>query len=126
LDFEQTFDEAAWRQRLSSPSVVAFDEHDDPVACGAVFPKPPDRAVVVAMWVEPSHRGRGLSRMVLDVLVGWARERGLAIEIGVNTANPGARAAYEAYGFVPTGHRYPLRDGSEQRCESLELPATPG
>jgi GNAT superfamily N-acetyltransferase len=123
---ERTYQEADWREWLAEPAVVAFDEHAAPVACGAVFVNAAGHAVVGAMWVQPDHRGRGLSRQVLDVLVGWARERGLAVEIGVNVANPGARAAYEAYGFVPTGHRYPLRDGSEQRCESLALPARPG
>jgi len=122
LELEQAFGEPEWRGRLASPSVVVFDG-DAAVACGAVFRNRPGRAAVVAMWVDPDYRGRGLSRQVLDALVGWARAEDLAVEIGVNQANPGARAAYLAYGFVPTGDCYPLREGSAQRCDTLVLPA---
>jgi GNAT superfamily N-acetyltransferase len=119
---EQAFGEAEWRGRLASPSVVASWD-GAPVACGGAFRSRPGWATVVAMWVEPGHRGRGLSRRLLDVLVAWARAEGLGVEIGVNQANPGARAAYLAYGFVPTGACYPLREGSAQRCDTLVLPA---
>ena len=122
LDLERTFGETEWRARLASPSVVVLDD-GAPVACGAAFRNRPGWAAVVAMWVEPGHRGRGLSRRVLDALVTWARAEGLDVEIGVNQANPGARAAYLSYGFVPTGECYPLREGSDQRCDTLVLPA---
>jgi GNAT superfamily N-acetyltransferase len=122
LAAEQAYQESDWREWLEEPAVVALDQSGAPVACGAVFERAPGRAAVVSMWVDPAHRGRGLSRRVLDVLVGWARARGLAVEIGVNRANPAARAAYASYGFVPTGESYPLREGSGQRCDALVLP----
>jgi hypothetical protein len=39
----------------------------------------------------------------------------------VNVANPGARTAYERYGFIGTGQLEPLRPGSDQRIELMVL-----
>jgi GNAT superfamily N-acetyltransferase len=125
LEFEQTFGEDDWRGRLDSLAVVV-EVDGAPVACGAAFVEEPGEARIVAMWVDPAHRGHGHSRRVLDVLVGWARDHGLSVEIGVNRANDVARAAYRSYGFVPAGHSHPLRDGSEQRCDVLVLPRRAG
>lgn len=125
LELERTFTEADWRSRLSGATVVA-SSGGEPVGCGAVFENRPGHAAVVAMWVEPAYRGQGLSRRILDDLVGWARERGLTVEIGVSRASPtahAARAAYESYGFVHTGRTHPLRPASPHTCDVLELPA---
>jgi GNAT superfamily N-acetyltransferase len=120
LEREQDFTEADWRARLTMPAVVVSSGGRS-VACGAVFVERPGFAMVIAMWVDPAHRGRGLSRAVLDALVAWAREQGLTPELGVNRSNPVARAAYLSYGFEPTTRTHPLREGSEQVCDVLEL-----
>ncbi len=125
LEREQGFTEQDWRDRLGTQAVVVVDAGRS-VACGSVFVPEPGRAMIVAMWVDPAHRGRGLSRLVLDPLVAWAREQGLVAELGVNRSNPAARAAYLSYGFVPTSRTHPLREGSEQVCDVLELPVRPG
>lgn len=117
---ERGFAESDWRRRLAGASVVVLHE-GRAVACGSAFESRAGYAAVVAMWVDPGHRGRGHSHLILDALVGWARERRLTVEIGVNRANRIARAAYEAYGFVATGRTHPLREGSEQLCDVLEL-----
>jgi GNAT superfamily N-acetyltransferase len=121
LERERELGEPEWRARLTTPAVVVEDE-GQAVACGAAFSPEPGRAMVVAMWVDPAHRGRGLSRTVLDPLVGWARDEGLRVELGVAPGNTAARAAYLSYGFVPTGRSHPLRPGSELVCDVLELP----
>lgn len=118
---EKEFTESDWREYLAEGITVVVLDAGRPVACSAVFSNRPGSAAVVAMWVEPAHRGRGHSRWMLDALVAWACERGLAVEIGVNRANPVARAAYEDYGFVATSHCHPLRDDSDQVCDVLEL-----
>ena len=121
LEREQDFTEHDWRRRLESPAVVV-EQDDLVVACGAVLSPEPGRALVVAMWVEPSHRGRGLSRAVLDPLVAWAQDQGLIVELGVAPGNTAARSAYLSYGFHPTGRTHPLREGSACVCDVLELP----
>ena len=119
---EATYDEAAWRTWVERANPVVAFEDGDPVACGGVLATDASEAMVIAMWVAPEHRGRGLSRLILDALVGWGREHGLPLVIGHNRDNPIARAAYLSYGFVPTGESEPLREGSDAVCDVLRLP----
>ena len=119
---EAAYDETRWRDWVDTAHPVIIDEGGEPVACGGVIVTDAQEAVVIALWVVPTHRGRGLSGAILDALVGWARERDLPVVIGHNRANPVARAAYLSYGFVPTGHSEPLREGSDAVCDVLRLP----
>jgi GNAT superfamily N-acetyltransferase len=75
----------------------------------------------VAMWVAPSHRGRGVGQAVLHGIDAWARERRLRLHLDVNTANAGARRSYELFGFAATGETRPLREGSEELVERMVL-----
>lgn len=118
---EAAFDEQDWRDRLTSPTVMVR-ESGVPVAIGGGFHPEPGVLHIIAMYVAPAHRGRGLSRLVLDALVGHARERGLSVQLSVNTDNEVARLGYLRYGFVPTGETTPLRDGSREVCAELVLP----
>jgi len=118
---EAAYDEAAWRQWVERANAVVAFEDGEPVACGGILVTDAQEALVIAMWVVPTHRGRGLSKAILDAVVGWARERDLPVVIGHNRANPVARAAYLSYGFVPTGESEPLREGSDAVCDVLRL-----
>lgn len=120
-DREAAYDEAAWRAWVERAHPVVIGE-ESPVACGGILVTDGGEALVIAMWVAPDHRGEGLSRAILDALVGWARERDLPVVIGHNRANPVAAAAYRSYGFVPTGESEPLRPGSDAVCDVLRLP----
>ena len=121
-DREVAYDEAGWRTWVErANAVIAFDG-GTPVACGGVLVNDAGEALVIAMWVAPEHRGQGLSRVILDAVVGWGREHGLPLVIGHNRDNPVARAAYLSYGFVPTGESEPLRKGSDAVCDVLRLP----
>jgi len=54
------------------------------------------------MFVKPSHRGRGISRVVLDALEAWARERGITeLRLEVYPQNAVAIRSYERAGFTP-------------------------
>jgi len=119
---EVVYDETAWRAWVERANpVIAFDG-GTPVACGGVIVNDAGEALVIAMWVVPEHRGRGLSKLILDAVVSWGRARDLPLVIGHNRANPVARAAYLSYGFVPTGKSEPLREGSTAVCDELRLP----
>lgn len=122
LAHEQGYTEADWREDLAEGCTVVAFTGGEPIGCGAVFKDRPGSATVVAMWVAPTHRRRGLSHRILDVLAAWARSQGLSLELGVNRTNATALAAYESYGFVTTGRCHPLRDGSEQVCDIFTLP----
>ncbi len=70
-------------------------------------------AHLYAMWVDPAWRTRGVgSRLVHEVLA-WARSWGSTwVILGVTENNDGAARFYERLGFVDTGERHRLREGS--------------
>jgi GNAT superfamily N-acetyltransferase len=126
LEREQAFTEDDWLARLSPPAVLVLDDGGDPIGLGAGFEVRPGVLLVVAMWVDPAWRGHGLSRRVLDLVVDWAREHDLEVELDVTRDNPAGRAAYERYGFVYTGDQEPLREGSPIVMDRMVLPRPPG
>jgi GNAT superfamily N-acetyltransferase len=78
-----------------------------------------DTAEVVAVWVEPAARGRGVARRLVDAIVDWARARGARrAELWVVDDNPAADALYRRAGFTPTGRREPTASAPDV-CESL-------
>lgn len=117
--------EQDWRRWLESPAVMVR-ENSVPIAIGASFSPEPHVLHIVAMYVVPAHRGRGLSRMVLDALVAHAREHRLRAQLSVNNDNEAARIAYLRYGFVPTGETRPLREGATEVCAGMVLPDAQG
>jgi GNAT superfamily N-acetyltransferase len=125
LEREQAFTEHEWLARLSPPAVLALDDRGEPIGLGAGFEVREGVLLVVAMWVDPAWRGRGLSRRVLDLVVGWARDHDLEVELDVTRDNPAARAAYVRYGFVYTGEQEPLREGSPIVMDRMVLPRGP-
>lgn len=118
---EQGFVEADWISRMQSMPVVAFVD-GTPAALGGAFRPEDGVAHIIAMWTAPEFRRRGLSRLVLDELVGMARAEGRRVELDVTQGNSAARSAYERYGFVPTGRAAPLREGSALLVDQMVLP----
>lgn len=81
----------------------------------------PDRADLYGMWVDPARRGEGIGARLVEAVVDWARDRGVAtMQLGVTETNPAAMALYRRAGFALTGASEPLREGSSLRCLRLE------
>jgi GNAT superfamily N-acetyltransferase len=123
-DREATFTEDDWKDRLRNPesaSLLAFVD-DVAVGMGGGFRDLPGWLHVVAMWTDPSWRGHGAGRAVLEHLKSWSAAQGLRVHLDVETSNQGARRLYERAGFVATGETRPLRDGSSYRVERMVLP----
>jgi GNAT superfamily N-acetyltransferase len=119
---ELAFTEQDWRRRLSGDGVCVLVEDDGrPVGMGGGFPDLPGFLHVVAMWVDPAHRGRGVGHAVLRGVDTWAQRRGLRLHLDVNTANAAARRSYERFGFAGTGETRPLREGSDEVVERMVL-----
>jgi RimJ/RimL family protein N-acetyltransferase len=125
LERERAFADDDWKARLRPPAVLVMDG-ERAVGLGGGFEVRPGVILVVAMWLEPEWRGRGLSRRILDLVVDWARERGHEVELDVATDATAARAAYERYGFVYTGETSRLREGSPVVTHRMVLPQPPG
>ena len=122
---ELEFTEVTWRERLGDPdavSVLAWQD-DAPVGIGAGFQDLPGYLHVVAMWVAPHARGRGVAHLTLDALRSWAEQRRLLLHLDVQSANHAARRAYETYGFQATGTTRPLREGSPDITERMVMEA---
>jgi GNAT superfamily N-acetyltransferase len=61
-------------------------------------------AHLIAVYVTPEWRRRGIGRAVSMAVVDWARERqASAVVLSVSNWNDGARRVYESIGFAPTG-----------------------
>jgi GNAT superfamily N-acetyltransferase len=64
----------------------------------------PPIAHLIAVYVTPEWRRRGIGRAVSVAVVGWARERQAgSVVLSVSDWNEGARRVYESIGFAPTG-----------------------
>lgn len=107
--------ESAWRDLAAGPGprLLAFSV-DGPVAIGGLYvPDGATDAVVWGMWVEPGRRGQQLGSRILVNLLDRARRARRAVHLQVGEGNDQARSFYEAHGFVASGERQSLRDGSD-------------
>ncbi len=110
LQREQGFTEEDWRSRLRGGRAVVAWVDGEPVATGGWAPEGPDRCAVVAMWVDPPVRGRGVGRRVLEHVLASV-PAGADVELWVTDGNR-AQVLYEGSGFVRTGDVAPVRPGS--------------
>jgi GNAT superfamily N-acetyltransferase len=102
-----------WREWTELPCHVAVED-GRLVGMVAGFTDRDDEttANLIAMYVAPRARRRGVGRALVEAQVAWAADAGFArISLQVNVANDGAYRLYEALGFGDTGARHPLRDG---------------
>jgi GNAT superfamily N-acetyltransferase len=75
------------------------------------------------MWVDPSARGNGLGRGILDALADWARSRGATRAIiWFTEGNAVAQSLYSNWGFEPTGTRRPRK--SDPSSHWIEMSRT--
>jgi GNAT superfamily N-acetyltransferase len=74
------------------------------------------RPSLVAVYVRPSQRGRGVLEAMVDAAAAWAGDAGeteLALALEVHEDNLRAQRAYARLGFVPTGRTSRGPNGAE-------------
>jgi GNAT superfamily N-acetyltransferase len=72
------------------------------------------RALVVAVYVRPSHRGRGTLEALMDAAAEWARSGGQTdLVLDVHQDNVPAQRAYARLGFMATGRTSAGPNGTE-------------
>ena len=99
-----------WRSWFTPPSVTFILESAkrEPrgIVAGALDRSDSSIAILMSMWVHPSHRGTGAASQLITLIQRWAAEsRVRELRLLVNESNPVARRCYERLGFRPTGHR---------------------
>lgn len=128
LEHESGFDEKRWRDRLGRGTTILAWDGSDPVGTVTGVPDPHEEGgrEVVAMWVDPAHRGSGLAGALLDSVIDWAEADGAhGVALWVAGDNSRARALYERTGFTVTGETEVMRPGVDQLRMRMPLPRRP-
>ncbi|MGW1340368.1 N-acetyltransferase family protein [Kribbella sp. NPDC002412] len=103
--------EEDWRTRLRATDKVTLLAEAGGRPAGMVTGAPasdeerdPDAAIMLAMWVSPESRGRGVADALTAELVTWSREQSYKrLLLWVYDAAPRAAAFYRRAGFASTG-----------------------
>jgi ribosomal protein S18 acetylase RimI-like enzyme len=85
---------------------------DEDTACGIagsfLDQNEATRAHLISMWTAPSHRQRGIGRLLVNAVLNWARGRNVRVlELMVTSNNESAIRFYERLGFTRTGRTEP-------------------
>lgn len=110
--------EADWRRSSTDRTLQARDADGTPLGTLTVLTPstPPELglapragdALVLAVYVVPHARGRGIVDLLLESAVDLARELGASrMVLQVNEHNLAARAVYERHGYTLTGDSLP-------------------
>jgi len=99
-------------RRWDGETGIGFLAMEDENACGiaGAYLEPEDatQAHLVSMWTAPSHRRRGVGRLLLDKVFAWAGRRGARnLCLLVTSNNRAAIRFYECLGFSRTGRTEP-------------------
>jgi RimJ/RimL family protein N-acetyltransferase len=110
FDREAKFTEDEWRDSLDNPDsavFVVFDEEGPVGTTGVALDRnDPSRktALLWGSWLRPDARRKGLSRLLYEARIGWARSRPGVERIIVShrESNVASKFANQKFGFVGT------------------------
>jgi len=111
--FETTFEESSarpaehWRDaiaRLATFVATSDGGGDVGLVRGAPHDQSPAAGYLVSMWVAPEARGQGIGAALVAAVIDWARGRGFTrLVLDVAEGNERAWRLYRRMGFVPNG-----------------------
>jgi ribosomal-protein-alanine N-acetyltransferase len=115
--FHRGWGEAEFEQMLAERNTLVHRLRQGRKTIGfAVSRMAADEAEILSIAVDPSHRGRGLSRNLLLTHLGHLAGRGVrTVFLEVEENNQPARRLYDRAGFAVTGRRerYYRQDGEQ-------------
>lgn len=77
-------------------------------------------AGLFAMWVDPSARGAGVARALVEGVAAWASAAGFPVlRLRFTVSNDSAVRLYVRRGFSDAGLRLPRREGSDVMTMSM-------
>lgn len=125
---EARLPEERWRERATNPMLFLAYAPDGRLAgTAAGVSRSQAEVVVVAMYVDPEHRGQGCAGRLLDAIAAAARERDIVrLTLHVTGGNRAAHRSYTRYGFVRTGRSWPMERNPELVEIEMALDLTPG
>jgi len=78
------------------------------IACSFLDQDDATQAQLISMWTAPTHRQRGIGRLLVNEIIDWARERrARTLRLMVTCNNEPAIKFYERLGFTLTGRTEP-------------------
>lgn len=99
-----------WSSWMLGGATFIARDHENDVAVGIVRVQaleefPDEVAMLYSMWVAPGARGTGVSDLLVNECVNWARNLGFdELRLAVVAGNPHAVSLYQRCGFALTGH----------------------
>jgi len=121
----------SWMERLKDASLekaqwLVFAKHNDTVVgmAGAFAQKEIDTAQVIAVYVVPEERGKGISKLLMsDILTRIKKNKFVRkILVDVNPEQEAAYNLYKNYGFeVTKKYNMILGDGKEHDVIQLQM-----
>lgn len=117
---EQAFEESSWRARLENPLIGTFGLYADDQLIGLTSivrdKDKPSEAYMTQSYIRKPYRGRGLSRILYNARLTWAKAHGVFhLIIGHRESNITSKRANQHFGFQYS-HKVPRHwpDGSNE------------
>jgi GNAT superfamily N-acetyltransferase len=132
---EAEFTDEEWISRLNAsnrakhalPLIAELDGVAVGLAWGQIhssssIPMNTDAAHVYQMWMSPRARGYGLSKLLLNSIIDWAKKSNRKVVcLEVTIVNEAAVNLYKSIGFVAAGETQTLREGSALLTQTMIL-----
>jgi ribosomal protein S18 acetylase RimI-like enzyme len=112
---ESQLSDSEWQnraERWNGDIGVGYLAMEGDVPCGIVGcfidEKEKTAALLISMWTAPTHRQRGVGRLLVNEVFRWAAARGVTVmKLMVTCNNEPALRFYEQLGFTRTGRTEP-------------------
>jgi RimJ/RimL family protein N-acetyltransferase len=99
---EAAFTDEEWENRLTNPGSASFGLYygDEMIGTTGIVILQPGEGILIASYIRKEHRGKGLSAMLYQVRLDWAKAKKLQhVIVSHRKNNIASRAANQHFGF---------------------------